>query len=172
MDLRFANPSLRKLDLFGTEVLVAALASDERPPHGLAGMVDWRLAGRVSRLLESGFATGAPGEVLLVPGKPKLPFDKVVLFGVGAVSEFDETVFRNVVEKILSTLEGLRSRTAVVELPGRPWDAILPERAADILLETAGNRREHDVWTLVETAEGQRAITQHLIQERRRIRDE
>jgi hypothetical protein len=172
VDLRFANPSLRRLDLFGTEVLVAALASDERPPHGLAGMVDWRLAGRLSRLIESGFATGKTGEVLLVPGKPKLPFDKIVLFGIGSVAEFDETVFRNIVEKMLMTLEGLRSRTAVVELPGRHLGVIAPERAADILLETAGNRREHDVWTLVETTEGQRAITQHLVQERRRIRDE
>jgi hypothetical protein len=172
VDLRFANPSLRRLDLFGTEVLVAALAADERPPHGLAGMVDWRLAGRLSRLIESGFATGRPGEVLLLPGKPKLPFDKVVLFGIGPVTEFDETVFRSVIENMLRTLEGLRSRTAVVELPGRHLGAIAPERAADILLESAGNRREHDVWTLVETTEGQRAITQHLVQERRRIRDE
>jgi hypothetical protein len=172
VDLRFANPSLRRLDLFGTEVLVSALASDERPPHGLAGMVDWRLAGRLSRLLESGFATGNAGEVLLVPGKPKLPFDKIVLFGIGPVAAFDESVFRTVIEKMLSTLEGLRSRTAVVELPGRHIGAIAPERAADILLETAGPRREHDVWTLVETTEGQRAITQHLIQERRRLRDE
>ena len=172
MDLRFANPSLRKLDLFGTEVLVATLTSDERPPHGLAGMVDWRLAGRLSRLIESGFATGNEGEVLLVPGKPKLPFDKVVLFGIGPVAEFGEAVFRTVVENMLATLEGLRSRTAVVELPGRHLGAIAPERAADILLEAAGNRREHDVWTLVEATEGQRAITQHLVQERRRIRDE
>jgi hypothetical protein len=163
---------LRRLDLFGTEVLVAALASDERPPHGLAGLVDWRLAGRLSRLLESGFATGNRGEVLLVPGKPKLPFDKVVLFGIGPVAEFDEAVFRGVVENMLATLEGLRSRTAVVELPGRHLGTIAPERAADILLESAGNRREHDVWTLVETTEGQRAITQHLVQERRRIREE
>ena len=36
MDLRFTLPSLRKLDLSGTEVLVAGLASDERPPHGVA----------------------------------------------------------------------------------------------------------------------------------------
>jgi len=172
VDLRFVTLSLRHLDLFGTEDLVAALASDERPPHGLAGMVDWRLAGRLSRLIESGFATGNAGEVLLVPGKPRLPFDKVVLFGIGPVAEFDEAVFRSVVENMLATLEGLRSRTAVVELPGRHWGAIAPERAADILLESAGSRREHDVWTLVETTEGQRAITQHLVQERRRNRED
>ena len=170
MDLRFITPQLRKLDLAGTEVLVACLAEDERPPHGVAGLVDWRLAGRVSNLIQSGFATGSPGEVVLVPGKPKLPFDKVVLFGVGARSEFNERVFRLIVEKMLRTLEGLCARTAVVQLPGRHFDAIQPERAADILLESAGGRQEHDVWTLVEPAEAQRAVTAHMIQERRRVR--
>lgn len=171
MDLRFTQPSLRKLDLAGTEVLVAGLASDERPPHGVAGLVDWRLAGRLSRLIASGFATGAVGEVLLMPGRPKLPFDKVLLFGIGPRLAFDEAVYREIVEKVLETLAGLRARTAVVELPGRHLDAVPAERAADILLEAAGGRREHDVWTLVEPPDAQRAITQHMVQERRRVRD-
>jgi hypothetical protein len=170
VDLRFTTRHLRQLDLAGTEVLVASLAADERPPHGVAGLVDWRLAGRLSALIQSGFATGAVGEVLLLPGKPRLPFDKIVLFGLGAQSEFNERVFRTVLDKILVTLEGLRARTAVVELPGRHFDAVSPERAADILLESAGGRPEHDVWTLVEPAEAQRVITTHMIQERRRVR--
>jgi len=170
MDLRYTTPDLRKLDLAGTEVLVATLASDERPPRGVAGLADWRLSGRISRIVESGFATGEVGEVLLVPGKPKLPFDKIVLFGVGDRNAFNERVFRSVVERMLATLEGLRARTAVVELPGRHFAAIAPERAADVLLESVGGRQEHDVWTLVEPLEAQRSITQHMIQERRRVR--
>jgi hypothetical protein len=170
MDLRFTQPSLRKLDLSGTEVLVAGLAADERPPHGVAGLVDFRLASRVSRLLATDFASGRIGEVLLIPGKPRLPFDKVLLFGMGPLKDFSELAYRAVLEKILATLEGLRARTAVVELPGRHRDAVAPERAADILLEMAGGRTEHDVWTLVEPAEAQRVITQHMIQERRRVR--
>jgi hypothetical protein len=57
-----------------------------------------------------------------------------------------------------------------VELPGRHLGAISPERAADILLEIAGARAEHDVWTLIETVEAQRVITQQTILERRRVR--
>jgi hypothetical protein len=170
MDLRFITRELRRLDLAATEVLVATLSEDERPPHGVAGLVDWRHAGRVSRLIQNGFATGRLGEVLLLTGKPKLPFDKVVLFGSGPRSELDERVFRVVIDKMLDTLEGLRARTAVVELPGRHFDAIPPERAADILLESAAARPEHDVWTLVDTADAHRVITQHMITERRRVR--
>ncbi len=170
MDLRFIVPQLRKLDLAATEVLVSTLTSDERPPHGVAGLVDWRLAGRISRLLETRYATGELGEVLLLPGKPKLPFDKLVFFGCGPRRDLDERVFRRVVVHMLDTLAGLRARTAVVELPGRHFDAIEPHRAADVLLECAGDRPEHDIWTLVETPEAQRAINAHVIRERRRVR--
>ena len=65
---------------------------------------------------------------------------------------------------------GLRVRSAVVELPGRHFDGIRPDRAADILLECAGSKPMHDVWTLAETLESQRLVTQHMIQERRRVR--
>jgi hypothetical protein len=171
MDLRFVAPDLRRLDLAGTEVLICCLFQGERPPHGVSGLVDWRLAGRVSRLIKTGFATGAVGEVVLIPGKPKLPFDKVVLFGCGERGVFNEVVFLDVVRRMLTTLEGLHVRSAVVELPGRHVRAIAAERAADLLLEQASTRPEHDMWTLVEDSEGQRSITQHMIQERRRIRN-
>ena len=170
MELRFTTPGLRQLDKLGTEVLVATLSEGERPPRGVAAMVDWRLAGRISRMIVSGYATGRLGEVLLLPGKPKLSFDKVLLFGVGKSGAFDEQRFREVTGSMLQTLRGLRARTAVVELPGRYWDVIAPERAADVLLEMAGTERDHDLWTLVEPALAQRAITAQMIQERRRIR--
>lgn len=170
LDLRFITPELRRLDLAGTEVLVACVLEGERPPRGLAGLVDWRLAGRISRLVLDGFVTGELGEVVLVPGKPKLPFDKILLFGIGARAELNERVFRAVIERMLETLEGLRARTAIVELPGRHVDAIEPSRAASILLEQAGAKQEHDVWTLVEPAAAQRVLQQQMIQERRRVR--
>jgi len=94
----------------------------------------------------------------------------VLLFGIGPRQDFNESIFRTVVAKILKTLEGLRARTAVVELPGRHFEGIAPQRAADILLENAGARPEHDVWTLLEPQDAQRIITQHMIQERRRVR--
>ena len=170
MELRFTLPQLRKLDLLGTEVILACVAADERPPHGVAGLIDWRLSGRICAWIERGLIRGAVSEAVLLPGKPKLPFDKVLLFGVGNRSDFSEAVYRLVVEKMLTTLEGLRARSAVVELPGRHFDAIRPDRAADILLECAGSNPVHDVWTLAEPVEAQRLITQHMIQERRRVR--
>ena len=170
MELRFIPPGLESLDEYDSEVLACTVWSDERPSHGVAGLCDWRMAGRISELQRCGFITGALGEAVMLPGKPRLTFDKLLLFGAGDRATFDEETFAGVVAKILSTMEGLCARVCVIELPGRHGDLIPAERAADILLASAGRRREHDVWTLVENAAAKERITQHMIEERRRVR--
>jgi hypothetical protein len=170
MELRFVTPELASLDEIDSEVLACSFWSDTRPSHGLAGLCDWRLAGRISDLQRRGWVTGQLGEVVLLPGKPRMTFDKLLLFGCGPRASFDENVFRDVVLRMLSTMEGLSSRSLVTELPGR-YDRLIPaERAADVLLAFAGRKPEHDVWTLVEDADGKQRIVQHMIEERRRVR--
>jgi hypothetical protein len=170
MELRFVTPELRRLDEVGTEVLACCLFSDERPPHGTAGLVDWRLSGRVSRLMRDTFVTGARGEVVMLPLRPSLPFDKALLFGLGPRNGFDDAVFREVTAHMLKAMERLCARAAVVELPGRHRSAIDPETATDILLELAGGRTEHDVWTLIEPGDDQKRITARMTEQRRRDR--
>src|SRR5690242_5844952 len=152
MELRFVTPELASLDDLDSEVLACSIWSDARPSHGLAGLCDWRLAGRISALERAGLVTGELGEVVLVPGKPRMTYDKLLLFGAGPRSRFDEDVFRDVVLRMLTTMEGLSTRSLVAELPGRHDGLIPAERAADVLLAFAGRKPEHDVWTLVEHA--------------------
>lgn len=168
MELRFAVAELRKLDLAVSEVLALPLCEGERPPRGVAGLVDYRLGGVLSELLARGFATGALGETLLLPGRPKLRFDKLLCFGIGKAQAFDEQTYRTVIEHMLDTIAELGVRRAVVELPGRAIDSIAPERAAELLLERAAQRGRHDAWTLIEHPDAQRAITLRLQQDRRR----
>src|SRR5438874_9265009 len=49
------------------EALVLPFFSDERPLRGAAGLCDWRLCGRLSRLLASGRVQGQWGETTLYP---------------------------------------------------------------------------------------------------------
>jgi hypothetical protein len=170
MELRFVTLELRRLDEVASEVLACGVFADERPHHGAAGLVDWRLAGTVSMLFGREFVTGKRGEVVMLPLRPKLPFDKALLFGLGPRAAFDDRVFREVTTHMLRTIEGLCARTAVVELPGRHRAAIDAERATDILLELAGGRPEHDVWTLIEPVEDQKRITARMSEQRRRDR--
>jgi hypothetical protein len=170
VELRFVPPDLRRLDEVGCEVLACGVFADERPPHGAGGLVDWRLAGTLSRLMQRGFIRGATGEVTMIPLRPKLPFDKALLFGLGERKSFDDGVFRSTVAHMLRAMEGLCARSAVVELPGRHTGAIAAEDAADMLLELAGGRPEHDVWTLIEPNEDQKKITARMTEQRRRDR--
>ena len=170
MELRFLAPDLRRLDETSSEVLACGLFSDERPPHGAVGLLDWRLAGRLSGLMRDGFLVGAPGEVLMVALRPKLPFDKGLIFGLGPRAEFDETAFRRVLQRMLETMEGLCARSATVELPGRHVRAIGAERATTVLLELAADRSGHDTWTLLESPEDQKSVSARLMEQRRRDR--
>jgi len=170
VELRFVPPELASLDEIDSEVIACSVWSDVRPSHGLAGLCDWRLGGRLSDLERRGLCTGALGEVVLLPGKPRLTFDKLLVFGAGPRASFGEEAFRTVILRMLATMESLLARASVVELPGRHDGLIAADRAADILLACAGRKPEHDAWTLIEDPEGKQRIVQHMIEERRRVR--
>lgn len=170
MDLQFLPPEPRRLDEANVELCACSIWTDERPVRGLAGLLDWRLGGRLSALLKSGFVLGEAGEALLVPGKPHLPFEKVLLLGLGPRASFDAAAFQSAVLRIAHALQGLRVRRACIELPGRAGDAIDPERAITLTLESVGASPEHDVWWLVDTPAAQKRIEQRAAEERRRVR--
>jgi hypothetical protein len=119
VELQFVPPNLSALDALESEVLACSVWQDVRPCDGVAGLCDWRLGGRISSLQRQGFVSGARGEVLLIPGRPRLSFDKILLFGAGNRGSFDEACFREVMHHMLATLADLRARAAVVQLPGR-----------------------------------------------------
>lgn len=167
VDLRFVPRALRPLDEIGAEVIACGVYRDARPLAGLAGLLDWRLAGRLSRLAKRGFLVGEVGELLAMPVRPRLPFDKLLVAGLGPRSSFGDATFRTVLDRTMNALAGLHVKKAVVELPGRGDDAISAERAAEIVLDVIGDD-ERDVLTFVEDPRDQERIEKHA-QERRRL---
>jgi hypothetical protein len=170
VDLRFLPPELRRLDEANVELCACTIWSDERPMRGFADLLDWRLGGRLSALLKADFVRGDAGETLLVPGKPHLPFEKVLVMGLGPRASFDEGSFRDAIVRLARTFERLRVRRAVLELPGRATDAIDPERAITLTLDSVGTSPEHDAWWLVDTPAAQKRIELRAADERRRVR--
>jgi len=167
MEFRFVAPDLRLLDDLSAEVIACAIWEDEWPMLGLAGLVDWRLAGKLSTLAKQGFLTGSAGETLMIPARPHLPFEKLLVLGLGPTPSFGEPVAERTTQRLLSVLEQLQIKRAVVELPGRAEGRIGPERAAQIARACAGDSDAHDAWWLVEDAEAERAIVQSAENERR-----
>jgi hypothetical protein len=162
MDIRFLAPELRCLDEASVELCACTIWRDVRPVRGLAGLLDWRLGGRLSALLASGFVTGEAGEALLVPGKPQLPFEKVLVVGLGMRGEFGDEVFRDALQRMVKALGGLRVRRAVVELPGRADGLIEPEEGVSRMLECLGPAPDHDAWWLVEDAAAEKRAEERV----------
>jgi hypothetical protein len=168
MELRFVTPDLRRLDDTQAEVVACGIWEDERPLGGLAGLLDWRMAGKLSKLARDGFIEGRLEEVLFVPGRPRLGFDKVIVFGLGPREGFGDAAFRAAVKRLVTTLEGLQVRRAIVELPGRGDDAVTAERACELAIEHVAPREDHDAWILVEPPDAQKRVAQRAQDERRR----
>jgi hypothetical protein len=142
VDLTWAERDLRAIDRLSGEVLLCSLFEDERPPRGVAGLLDFRMNARLSRLCVHGFLTGRAGETLLVPGRPKVPFDKIVVVGLGPEAGFDDAAFERSLSAALRTLADLQVRRATLELPGRQASAVDATRAMTVLTSLLSPRSD------------------------------
>ena len=130
MDLSFFPITLDAVDQAAAESLCLFVAADERPLTGLAGLVDWRLTARLSRLLRGGQLTGQAGEAVLTSAGPRLGFRKMFLFGTGPSQQSEEELQRRVAEA-LRKLTDAGVRDAALQLPPR----LSPEAGVRTLLE-------------------------------------
>src|SRR3954468_1424654 len=87
MDLSFYPLTLEAVDQAQAESLCLFVGEDERPLRGLAGLVDWRLAGGLSKFLKSGFVTGKSGDALLTMAGPRVALEKLFIFGVAPLGQ-------------------------------------------------------------------------------------
>jgi len=112
-------PGFASLDaLTGLDALCLFVGEDERPLAQLAGHVDWRMCGALSRVLKDRFFVGAAGDWLLVPSAGRVGPARVFAVGLGARARCDGAVVANA----LRTAAGVLSRAGVqevaLELPG------------------------------------------------------
>jgi len=79
--------STESLDTLDREGLALGFFSDERPPKGYCGFVDWRLNGMISRELARGRISGEFTEQILIATPPRISASKIMLWGMGLLTE-------------------------------------------------------------------------------------
>ena len=169
MDVHFAAPNLASLSELKTEALCLPFFLDERPMRGPSGLVDFRLCGRVSKLIASGRMHGELGEAVLMPARPRMFAERLVWLGAGVFAELDEARFRKLVHGTLTRLSDLRVRAAALSLPGRVRARFSPADAIDWFLEEASDfALRLDELTLLEPEDAQRAMQPRVERARRR----
>ena len=157
MSVHFAANELARLDTLGDlDALVISFFGDERPLRGVAGLCDWRLCGRLSRLLRAGRMSGLRGEVTLMPPPGgRLPFGRLLLFGLGESdypAPFGEAEYRAAVRGIRDVVQRAGIRKYAVQPPGRATGLIAPRRALELWLEVAAADGHDAEVTIVESA--------------------
>ncbi len=168
MDVESVPADLRQLDQREAELLVCGVFSDERPLRGVAGLVGWRLAGMLDRLLETGFYRGDADETLLVPGRPRLSVEKLVLVGLGPRSGYGLARAERAIERLVLAARELDVRSMIVEVPGRHVEAIDAEAGVDALLSAVSRLDARlDRLHLVESAAAHNLVRDRVARARR-----
>ena len=112
--------------------------TDVRPLRGAAGLLDWRMCGRLSAMLASGKVTGAEGEQTLFPSAHRLPWRLVLALGVGPRRDFSERRFQACVQRAFEAVRGLGARRLALALPtgdrAGAASVLTSRRALDLVL--------------------------------------
>jgi len=151
---------LTRWDEAARDCLVLPVFKDDRPLRGAAGLADWRLCGKLSRLLKAGRASAEAGETLLLPPGRRLRFRRLLWFGLGDARGYTDERFR----KDLTWILGVVTRAGVAEwslqMPGRASGLIGARRAIEILLEEP--KFAEQPLALLEDPAGQKDIAELL----------
>ena len=119
MKVRLAAPRLEALDELSASCLVLTCFADDRPLRGLTGLVDWRMNGQLSRLMQRDFIDGHFQEAMLSPVGGRLPFERLLLVGMGKRSDFNTQRFEDTCRFCFTTLLKLPTLDFAMCLPGR-----------------------------------------------------
>lgn len=118
MRLSFAEAGLAALDaLDGVDSACLYVFEDERPLRGLAGYLDWRLCGSLSRILVDGRFVGANGDALLFPVWNRAPVARVFSFGAGKRKDLNPGAFALLARRSCQALTRAGVKGFAVHLP-------------------------------------------------------
>jgi len=125
----------RDMDDIPCDVLGLWHFSDEMPLKGLAGLLDWRLDGRLSEFVLSGMITGQWGEKVLIGSLKALPDKTVIVLGLGPMKEFDSKRIYDAGMIMSRTSMSLGKDTICMPLPGSGIKGVDTVVVAEKLLE-------------------------------------
>lgn len=101
-----------------TELILAGIYEDERPPQGISGGIDWYLSGQITELLLSGNFSGKIGQFALLAAQEKIIAPKILIFGMGKKENAGGEVLGEMLPLVAERIRGLMVRTAALGLLG------------------------------------------------------
>lgn len=100
------------------DALCLFVSEDERPLRGIAGYVDWRMCGGLSRIIKNGFFVGAAQDWLLVPAHGRLPLERIFVVGLGKKADLTADGVGKALSVAARTLSRAKVDAVALEIPG------------------------------------------------------
>jgi hypothetical protein len=150
---------LTRWDEHDRDALVVSTFIDERPLRGAAGLADWRLCGRLSRLIKAERQSGIRGETLMLPPGKRLRFKRLFWFGLGGSPGYPDERFKTDVAWMLDVAGKAGARDIALQPPGRATGIIGARRALELLLDVVPDMLSI---ALIEDPAGQKDVAELL----------
>jgi len=132
------------IDVQACDVVATGFFVDERPLRGASGWLDWRLNGRLSRLIQAKRLTGEWKETTLVPSEGRIAAPLILLIGLGRVKEYALFRLRELSVHLIMTLQGIQAPTICLSFPcEEPYD-LGCGKTAEVLIEAIADCFDRD----------------------------
>jgi hypothetical protein len=105
--------------LSGVDTVCLFIPEDERPLTGLAGYVDWRLSGMLSRVLMGDFFRGAALDTVLMPTDSRIPAIRLFAVGLGALKGLDGSRLGDALKTAAEMLNKAKVTAVALEPPAQ-----------------------------------------------------
>jgi len=127
--------SKERVDVQECDVLVTGFFKDERPLKGSSGWIDWRLNGKLSRLLMEKKLTGDWKEATLIPTQGRVLPRLTLLLGLGEVKEYNYLRLRELPPHLLEILKKLDAINVCLSLPYEESYHVSCGKLAEVLIK-------------------------------------
>ena len=122
------------IDRIETEVVVLPFFSDEKPLKGAAGLIDWRMRGKISRLISQGRISGDKGESTLFLPDSRISAKKIIMSGLGDSSKFNERELKEAGGKIIQQMLHIDARDFTIAIPPKKLTSLESTDATGALI--------------------------------------
>ncbi|MEZ4705291.1 MAG: M17 family peptidase N-terminal domain-containing protein [Bdellovibrionota bacterium] len=122
-----------------TDLFVTCIFQDQKPPHGLAAKMDWRMGSWISKNMVSGLITGEFEEKTLIALSPKFKAPRALLVGFGDSNKLTFSNIKKLVEDILDNIEKIQAERVSLHLPVQIYRSA-PEQMEELLITLCTQR--------------------------------
>lgn len=133
------------IDDLKTDFLVLPFYHDERPLKSINGIIDWRLYGKISNLIQNHVLQGNLLEKAIFSPKSKIKTSKFYLLGLGVRSELTEKAIQDVIDDILKTIVNLKIKNFAIPLGKLANENIPFGRVSEIFINDLINAKSKTI---------------------------